>query len=310
VLLHELGHSVVALRYKIPVRRITLFIFGGVAEIGTEPPSASAEFFIAIAGPIVSFALAILFSLLQIGVGASAPLLVLARYLAMINGSLALFNLIPGFPLDGGRVFRALVWGVTHNLHRATWIAANLGRVIGLMFVLFGVWQILTGDLGGLWFAFIGWYLQGAASSQLEFESAQNLLAGHPVSEAMSQQYIRIPANLTLQQAAEGRWVSPTRHAFVVDKDDAIVGWLSEREMDAVPRERWSSTTAGGTMIPMARLHWVEPGTEIRTAAEEMVRRGIPSLPVVANGHLLGIISREDVMRFLHRLQMLRRAPV
>ncbi len=186
VLLHELGHSIIALHYKIPVRKITLFIFGGVAEIGAEPPSASAEFFIAIAGPIVSFALAAFFNLAQTILGHFTPLLVLARYLALINGSLALFNLIPGFPLDGGRIFRALVWGITHNLRRATWIAANIGRVIAFLFIAFGIWQIFSGDLGGLWIAFIGWFLQGAASSQLQQQTIQGLLAGHAVSEAMN----------------------------------------------------------------------------------------------------------------------------
>src|SRR5512136_2176398 len=134
VLLHELGHSVVALRYKIPVRNITLFIFGGVAQIGAEPPSASAEFWIALAGPAVSFGLAVFFRLLQTISGAFSPLLALVTYLAYINGTLALFNLIPGFPLDGGRVFRAIVWGVTHNLRRATLIAANVGRVVAFLF--------------------------------------------------------------------------------------------------------------------------------------------------------------------------------
>src|SRR5512136_2482574 len=146
VLLHELGHSVVAMRYKIVVRRITLFIFGGVAEIGSEPPSATAEFWIALAGPAVSFALAILFTLLQPIARVAQPMLALVKYLAYINGTLALFNLIPGFPLDGGRVFRAIVWGVTNNLRRATLIAANVGRIVAFFFIIVGVWYILGQD--------------------------------------------------------------------------------------------------------------------------------------------------------------------
>src|SRR5512142_1422594 len=165
VMLHEVGHSVVALRYRIPVRSITLFIFGGVAQIGAEPPSAVAEFWIAIAGPVTSFALAILFSLLEPLVGAVGPLLAIAKYLAYINGLLAVFNLIPGFPLDGGRVFRAVVWNITHNLWRATVIAANVGRLIGFLFVLFGAWQVFRGDaINGLWIAFIGLFLDNAAT--------------------------------------------------------------------------------------------------------------------------------------------------
>jgi Zn-dependent protease len=185
VVLHELGHAVIARRYHIPVRSITLFLFGGVAELGGEPPSASAEFRIAIAGPVVSFALAVLFGVFQPLVVGSAPLLALASYLASINGMLALFNLIPGFPLDGGRVFRAIVWGMTHNLRRATLIAANLGRVIAYIFIVVGIWQILGGNLGGLWIAFIGWYLESAAASQVAQQQIHDLLAGHSVAEAM-----------------------------------------------------------------------------------------------------------------------------
>ncbi|OYV88860.1 MAG: hypothetical protein B7Z68_12705, partial [Acidobacteria bacterium 21-70-11] len=145
VLLHELGHSVVALRYKIPVRSINLYIFGGVAEIGSEPPSAAAELAIAIAGPIVSLALAALFTLAKPFAAASAPLFGMAKYLAYMNMALFVFNLIPGYPLDGGRVFRAAVWGYTHNLRRATLIAANVGRFFGFVFIFVGVWQVFAG---------------------------------------------------------------------------------------------------------------------------------------------------------------------
>jgi Zn-dependent protease len=181
VLLHELGHSAVALRYRIPVRRITLFIFGGVAQIGGEPPSATAEFWIALAGPAVSFALAVFFNLVQPTLAAGSAVLALATYLAYINGALVLFNLTPGFPLDGGRIFRAIVWGITHDLRRATVIAGNVGRLVGFLFILGGAWQFLGGNLiNGMWIAFIGWFLESAALAQIQLQAVRGLLAGRP----------------------------------------------------------------------------------------------------------------------------------
>lgn len=307
VLLHELGHSVIALRYKIPVRSITLFIFGGVAEIGAEPPSASAEFFIAIAGPIVSFALAIFFNALQPIVAAIAPLLALAKYVALINGTLALFNLIPGFPLDGGRVFRAILWGTLHNLRRATSIAANLGRVIAFLFMAFGVWQAFLGNLDGLWFVFIGWYLQGAAESQLEQQQVASLLAGHPVSEAMNRSYVLVPAAMPLQQLVDQNLMSYGQRAFVVRPDSTVIGLLTWQDINAVPRAQWQTATAAQAMIPVGRLHLVGPDTALQIAADEIARDDVPSLPVISNGHILGTIGREELTWFLQRLRTLSR---
>jgi Zn-dependent protease len=160
IVVHELAHSLVALRYKVPVRRITLFIFGGVSQIAREPPSAAAEFLIAIVGPLTSFALAALFFLSEPLLVSIKPALAMAKYLALINGVLGLFNLIPGFPLDGGRVFRAIVWGVNKNFHRATLIAASTGRFFGFLFIFLGVWMALRGNVfNGIWIAFIGWFL-------------------------------------------------------------------------------------------------------------------------------------------------------
>ncbi len=168
VLLHELGHSMVALHYHIRVRSITLHIFGGIAEISDAPPNATAEFLVAIAGPLTSFALAGIFYTLQPSLVSMQPLLALAEYLAYINLSLALFNLVPGYPLDGGRVFRAAVWAVTGNMRRATVIAANVGRGFAFLFMLLGFWQIFSGNLGGgLWIAFIGWFLNNEARAEL-----------------------------------------------------------------------------------------------------------------------------------------------
>jgi Zn-dependent protease len=169
VLLHELGHSLVALRYKMPVRSITLFIFGGVAQIGAEPPSAIAEFLIAVAGPVVSLTLAAFFNAVQPLVSGVQPLVGLIKYLAYINLALVVFNLIPGFPLDGGRVFRAIVWALTKNMRRATLIAASVGRFFGLLFIFLGVLKVFAGNIGdGLWIALIGFFLDNAASAQVQ----------------------------------------------------------------------------------------------------------------------------------------------
>jgi len=199
VLLHELGHSVVALSYKIPVRRINLFLFGGVSEIGAEAPSPKAELLIAAAGPMVSLILGFVFFLLEGLTRDVAPLFGLIKYLAYINFALFFFNLIPGFPLDGGRVFRAIVWGITHNMRRATLIAANVGRLFGFLFIMFGVWQMLGGNFGGgIWIAFIGWFLENAASTEARQVLLQSAIAGHTVEQAMNRHFSTVPASLTL----------------------------------------------------------------------------------------------------------------
>jgi Zn-dependent protease len=168
ILLHEIGHSVVALWYKIQVRSITLFMFGGVAQIEGESPNAGAEFLIAVAGPLVSFFLAFVCNELLRVFSDNPPLLALFKYLAYINLALGLFNLIPGYPLDGGRVFRAMVWAITGDLPRATFIAAKVGQGFAFVFILIGFWKIFSGDIpGGLWIIFLGWFLKNAATTHI-----------------------------------------------------------------------------------------------------------------------------------------------
>jgi Zn-dependent protease len=169
ILLHEIGHSLVALWYRIRVRSITLFMFGGVAQIEDGAPHAGAEFLIALAGPLVNFILAfICYEILPVFSG-NAPLLALIKYLAYINLALGLFNLIPGFPLDGGRVFRAIVWAITRDARRATLIAANVGLAFAYLFILIGIWKVVSGNIaGGLWIIFLGWFLKNAATAQLQ----------------------------------------------------------------------------------------------------------------------------------------------
>jgi Zn-dependent protease/CBS domain-containing protein len=303
VLLHELGHSVVALRYKIPVRSITLFVFGGVAQIGAEPPSAIAEFWIAIAGPITSFALALFFALLQPLVSTLAPLLAIAKYLAYINGTLGLFNLIPGFPLDGGRVFRAIIWGTTHSLRRATLIAATLGRFIAYGFIGLGVWQMFSGNFGnGLWIAFIGWFLETAASSQIHQQTIHDLLAGHHVADAMHNNYTTVAPDTTLQQLVTEHILGSGRRSLLVKQDDRFLGLLTLHNVKDIPSSAWLTTTAAQAMIPVAQLKLIKPDAELSDALGEMDRDGVNQLPVMAGAQFLGMLGRDDVISFLRTL--------
>jgi hypothetical protein len=223
-----------------------------VAQIGAEPPSAKAEFLIAIAGPIVSLALAVLFSLAQPAVAGIQPLWGLAKYLAYINFALVLFNLIPGFPLDGGRVFRALVWATTKNMRRATLVAANAGRFFGFLFIFAGVWKMFNGDLGGgLWIAFIGWFLGNAASQRVHQVMFQGLLAGHTVSQAMSSRCVTVPAGLTIEQLVDEHILGGDQRCFLVTRESDTVGMITLHRIKQVPRHDWAITTAAQAMLPL-----------------------------------------------------------
>jgi Zn-dependent protease len=306
VLLHELGHSVVALRYKIPVRSITLFLFGGVAQIGAEPPSASAEFLIAIAGPLVSLALAVFFYALEPLVAGMEPLLGLAKYLAYINLALVLFNLIPGYPLDGGRVFRAFVWGTTGNMRRATLIAANVGRFFALLFICAGIWQMFSGNIGGgIWIAIIGWFLDSAASGQVHQLMFQGLLSGHRVSQAMSTHCPAVPENLTLQELVDDHILGSGQRCFFVNRGDTTVGLMTLHRLKEVPRREWAATSAGQVMLPLEQSQRVDSDAELWGALQEMDRDGVNQLPVTHDHHVVGMLSREDVVTFLRTLREL-----
>jgi len=306
VLLHELGHSVMALRYKMPVRSITLFIFGGVAQIGAEPPSAVAEFLIAIAGPAVSFALAVFFYAVQPAVTGIQPLLGLAKYLAYINLALVVFNLIPGFPLDGGRVFRAILWAVTKNMRRATLIAANVGRFFGFLFIFVGVWQVFSGNIGGgLWTAFIGWFLDNAASAQVHQVVFQGLLAGHKVSQAMSSHCPSVPGDLTLQQLVDEHVLAGSQRCLLITRGQDAVGLMTLHRIKEVPRREWATTSAAEVMLPLEQFKRTDPDTELWTALQQMDRDGVNQLPVTRDNQVIGMLSREDVITFLRTLQEL-----
>lgn len=303
VLLHELGHSVVALRFGVPVRRITLFIFGGVAQIGAEPPSAMAEFLIAVAGPLVSLALGIVFYASESVLAWSEPFLGFAGYLAYINFALVLFNLIPGYPLDGGRVFRAFVWAITKNMRRATVIAGNVGRFFGMLFIFFGVMLMFTGNFGnGIWLAFIGWFLESAATAQVQQATVRGLLAGHFVSQAMRSHCETVPAELTLQELVDHHVLEGRARCFLVNRGEDTIGMMTLHGIKEVPRSEWGNTTAAQAMLPIDRLKRIEPHVELWSALQEMDRDGVNQLPVMTDGHVVGMLSREDVISFLRTL--------
>ena len=308
VLIHELGHSVVAKDYGMSVPRIVLFIFGGVSEISSEPPSAAAEFWIAIVGPIVSFVLAAFFWEIEPLVSSSAQLYALVKYLAYLNFILGLFNLVPGFPLDGGRVFRAVVWRVTGKYRSATAIAATTGRFLGFALIFIGVWQALTGNfIGGLWTAFTGWFLESAAGSQLQMEVMKNVLGDHKVYDAMKRNVPEVSGDTSLQTLVDDYVLPGTARYFVVNGQNGRPGIVTLDAIQKIPRSDWTGTTAAQVMIPLQNLDFTRPGAILWAALEKMGRDGVNQLPVVEGNGIVGVLSREDVVHYLHVLRAFAR---
>lgn len=300
VLAHELGHSLVALREKIPVRGITLFIFGGIAQIGKEPPSAGAEFRIAIAGPIVSLALAGVFGVLWFFDRAIPYLAAPSEYLMRINFILAVFNMIPGFPLDGGRVLRAIVWKITGNFKRANQVAVVSGQLVAFGFIGFGVFLILRGNFfNGLWLAFIGWFLQNAAASAYAQTHLQSALQGLRVSSVMNPQCNRISGLTPLSQLVEDHILTSGQRCFIVVDNDITSGVITLKDVTAVPQSKWRFTTARQAMVPFDRVTYVTPQTEVLMALRMMDDANVAQLPVVENGELIGILTREQILHML-----------
>lgn len=307
VLIHELAHSLVATRFGIPVPRITLFLFGGVSQIASEPPSPATEFWIAIVGPLTSFAVAAFCWEIEPLVASSPPFFAFAEYLALLNLILALFNLIPGFPLDGGRVFRALWWRFSSSYHRATVAAAISGRFFGFLLIFFGLWHLLTGDVaGGIWIAFIGWFLESAAGTQLHQETLKNLLGGHRVADAMQRSFPQMPAGVTIEELAERTGLPSNGRPVFVASPEGATGLVTLPAIRSVPREAWPSTAAAQVMMPFGKMDTTEPGAILWSALEKMGRDGVNQLAVVDGNGVVGMLSREDILHYLSVLQTFR----
>jgi len=300
VLVHELGHSRVALRNGIPIRGITLFVFGGVAQIGREPGSPGAEFRIAIAGPLTSLALAALFG--GVGaVGGNAPLVsVPALWLARINLAVALFNLLPGFPLDGGRVLRAVVWGWTGSFDRANRTAAAAGEVLALALIGVGTLRAIGSDLvGGIWLALIGWFLHSAVLAGRAEAALRDLLRGATVSQAMARECPSIAPGLTLERLVREEVLGAGRRCFVVAEDGKLRGLLTLHEVKGVPPDRWTHVTVDEVMQPVQALATVAPEENLLKALEQMDDANVAQLPVVDDGQWLGMLDRERILHYM-----------
>jgi Zn-dependent protease/predicted transcriptional regulator len=306
IVIHELSHAAVAKARGLPVRSITLFALGGVAQIEKEASDAKTEFWMGIAGPITSAVIGIL----CLGIGAGfgwtpagthqSPLAAMLGWLGVINIALAVFNMIPGFPLDGGRVLRAVIWWITGSASRATRIATAIGQLIAFAFIIIGLFRFFNGaGFAGLWLTFIGWFLLDAArSTYAQFETIERL-RGVRVRDIMAGDWPVIDAKTSLQTFVDDHLLKSGKRCFVVEENGHVAGIVTPHEVKDVDRQKWSQLTVREVMLPLKKLHAVKPATPLTEALETMGREDVNQLPVMSNGHLDGIISRGHILRLL-----------
>jgi Zn-dependent protease/CBS domain-containing protein len=307
VLFHELAHSLVARSLGLNVDSITLFIFGGVSNLASEPSTARNEFLVAIVGPLSSLVLAGIFWLIGQPLPARSAASAVAGYLSFVNMLLGVFNLVPGFPLDGGRVLRSLIWGATGSLRQATRIASFVGQAFGWLLIVWGLTRVLSGDLlGGLWTAFIGWFLSGAAESTRQEQTVQQSVQGITAAGLMEEPAVAIPPTTSISDFVFEQVLRHGHRALPVVDSGRLTGIVSLYDVRKVPREEWATTSVSRVMTP-APLATVGPGEHLGVAIGRMAQRGVHQLPVVDDGRLLGLLTRADVLRYLqvrHELGM------
>ena len=302
VLFHELAHSVVAQRYRIPVVSITLFVFGGLARIGREPASARQEFQIAVAGPVSSYVLAIGFWLLTRVFRSSEMLGALTGWLAQINFALATFNLAPGFPLDGGRILRAVAWAMTGSYARATRFASRGGQVLAYAMIVAGIWQSLTRNLsGGLWLAFIGWFLLTAAQESYAQVAIREALRGLRAADVMSPELPTVGRELSLEDYAH-EVLRTGRRCHLVVAEGQLKGMMTVHGLNRIAHEDWPRTSVQAAMKPREQIHWVAPEEPLLSLLERMQGEDINQVPVVAEGtpgRVVGMVTRESILHVI-----------
>jgi Zn-dependent protease/CBS domain-containing protein len=319
VLVHELAHSLMAKARGLPVRRITLFIFGGVSNIEREPPSPATEFLVTIVGPLSSLVLGVLFIYLGgrdiqplalptlQAFGQLEPISTLFLWLGSINILLAIFNMIPGFPLDGGRILRSIIWAITGNLRSSTRIATWVGQAVAWMFILTGIAMVFgfqvpifgTGIVGGLWLAFIGWFLNMAASQSYQQVVVADMLEGVPVARLMRQDPPMVDPQTRISRLIDRHIMGTDERAFPVLEHDRLVGLICLEDVRKVPRQEWDERQVQDVMTPADQLVTLSPRMDANEAFQMLTRKDVRQIPVIENGQLVGMLRRRDIMRFL-----------
>ena len=306
IVAHELSHALVAKLRGLPVRSITLFALGGVAQIEKEAEDAKTEFWMGIIGPITSLVIGAICLALTIALGwtppepPKKPLPAMLMWLGYINFGLGIFNLIPGFPLDGGRVLRAVIWWMTGNAKRSTVIAARVGQFIAFGFIVLGLMRFFGGaGFGGLWIAFIGWFLLNASRESYSQVAITEALQGVRVADVMSRDYPTVESYSNLQSFVEHHLVRTGRRCFVATLNGHPEGIITLSDVKDVPLARWPYTTIADVMRPLDQVRTVAPDTPVNKALEVMAGDDLNQLPVVSRGELAGMISRAHVLQLL-----------
>ena len=306
LLAHEMSHALVARARGLTTRAITLFALGGVAQIEKEPEDAKTEFLVGIVGPLSSavigvVSLAIAWALgWRIGAEPETPIRAMFVWLGYINLTLAAFNMIPGYPLDGGRILRSILWLFSRDALKATVRAATVGKLIALLFIAFGIFQFFRGaGFGGLWIAFIGWFLLQAATASAASVTLTANLKGIRVSDVMTSDCVMLDGNMNVEQFVEGYLLRSGKRCFVIQQNGQVTGLVTPHEIKELDRPRWPYTTLADIMRPLDQLHTVAPTTPVMEALETMGRDDVNQLPVVSGNHLDGIITRANVLQFL-----------
>lgn len=302
VLIHELSHSVTANRLGLDIHEITLFIFGGVAQLSKEPEDAMVELKIAVAGPIASGVLAVFFGVLA-ALAAKTPYEVIYTvftYLSFINLVLLIFNMIPGFPLDGGRVLRALWWAKTGDVHKSTKVASSVGKGFAMFLIFFGFFQVITGNfVGGLWAILIGFFVQRAAESGYQQVVIKKALEGLRVRDVMSKGAVTIDGSATVAEAVDGYFLKHHFVSFPVVSGGRVEGLLLLNSVRAVEKDQWETTLVRDVMQPLGPADILSPDDAASEALGRMVSGTSGRFPVLKDGELVGIISRRDIMKML-----------